>query len=123
MRKISLAIVSTLILLTACKEQVLHVDEQFVYEELKTENHEANEIIYSMYLPTDMTSVFSHTGSNYDESIPASIENLPIYTTDEQMAVMLGILGVDLMYMKLLDQSIPAARYYKAIEGLSGKRN
>lgn len=111
-----------LLFLNACKEQPQPTAEPFRYaEELKSENNEVSEVIYSMYLPTDMAGLFNRTGTNYDPGIPAPINNIALYTNPEKIALMLGVYGVDITYMKLLGQTLPAAQYYKAIETLSDK--
>jgi hypothetical protein len=115
--------------LTACKDQpvqqVESQDEQQSEEfvsEMPTvkESAEVKEIIYSMYLPTDMADLFDRAGTNFNPEIPAPVNFLPLYTNPEQIAVMLGVLGVDLSYMKILQQKALAAEYYTSIKVLSG---
>jgi hypothetical protein len=121
MRLAFISCILLLLILGACQNQSEPAEEHFKYEELQTENREVREVIYSMYLPTDLTSIFNNTGTNYDQAIPAPIEDITMYSNPQQIAVMLGIYGVDLTYMKLLGQSITAAQYYKVIETLSEK--
>ncbi len=122
MRSVSLLLLLLLLFLNACKEQPRPAAEPFRHtEELKTENSEIREVIYSMYLPTDMTGLFDRSGANYDPALPAPINDITLYTNPEQIALMLGVYGVDITYMKLLRQTLPAAQYYKAIESLSEK--
>jgi len=109
------------ILLSGCNQKPAPVQEQFEYKELSTENKEIREVLYSMYLPTDMAEIFERSGTNYDPSIPASLDDITLYQDPEQVALLLGIYGVDLTYMKLLSQSGPASGYYNAIETLSGR--
>lgn len=115
---------------TACKDQAVQQSEsreeqeseEFV-SEIKPvkESEEVKEIIYSMYLPTDMADLFSRAGTNFNPEIPAPVNTLPLYTNPEQIAVMLGVLGVDLSYMKILQQKAMAAEYYTSIKVLAGK--
>ncbi len=109
------------ILLTACKNKPVQEEETFISENSIKESAEVKEIIYSMYLPTDMAELFDKAGSNFNPELPAPVNTLPLYTDTEQMAVLLGILGVDLSYMKILDQKTMAAEYYSSIKILSGK--
>jgi hypothetical protein len=111
----------SLLFINACRNQPEPTEEHFKYEELETDDREIREIIYSMYLPTDLSHLFSRSGTNYNLTIPAPIEDITLYTDDEQIAIMLGIYGVDLTYMKLLGQTNPASQYYKSIETLSEK--
>ncbi len=121
MRPVFISCMLSLLFLNACHNQSEPNAEHFEYEALKTEAREIREIIYSMYLPTDLSHLFSRSGTNYDPTIPASIEEITLYTDPEQIAIMLGIYGVDLTYMKMLGQTIPASQYYKSIETLSEK--
>jgi len=109
------------ILLTACKSKPVQEEETFVTEKSLKESTEVKEIIYSMYLPTDMAELFEKAGNNFDPELPAPVNTLPLYTDMEQMAVLLGVLGVDLSYMKILEQKTMAAEYYGSIKILSGK--
>jgi hypothetical protein len=121
MRSVFISCILALLFLNACHNQQEPVAEHFEYEALKAENREIREVIYSMYLPTDLSHLFSRSGTNYESAIPASNEEITLYTDPEQIAIMLGIFGVDLTYMKLLGQTIPASQYYKSIETLSEK--
>lgn len=106
--------------LIGCKQSA-PVEESFNPAKITTTTREVNEIIYSMYLPTDLADVLDETGTNYDAEVPASIENYTLYKSEEQIAVMLGIYGVDMMYMKLLGQIPSAASYFQVIKNLAGK--
>ncbi len=108
-----------IILLSACNNQPAPVEEEFVVEQSVKESTEVKEVIYSMYLPTDMTDLFDKSGSNFNPEMPAPVNTLPLYTNPEQIAVMLGIFGVDLSYMKILQQKAMAAEYYTAIKVLA----
>ena len=106
--------------LIGCKQSA-HVEESFDPAKITTTTREVNEIIYSMYLPTDLADVLDETGTNYDAEVPATIENYTLYKSEEQIAVMLGIYGADMMYMKLLGQIPSAAAYFQVIKNLAGK--
>ena len=121
MRSVFISCMLSLLFLNACRNQPEPTEEHFEYEALKTEDREIREVIYSMYLPTDLSHLFIRSGTNYESTIPASIDDITLYTNPEQIAIMLGIYGVDLTYMKLLGQTIPASQYYKSIETLSEK--
>lgn len=112
-----------LLITFSCKEQSQQTHEEHfrVEKEIHSTHSEAGEVLYSMLLPTDITTVFNRTGTNYDPTIPAPVKDITLYNEQEQIAVMLGIYGVDITYMKILEQTLPAAQYYRAIETLSGK--
>lgn len=128
-RVLCLALLLSLFL-TACKDQTVQQtepqeeqgSEEFVSEiQSVKESEEVKEIIYSMYLPTDMADLFNRTGTNFNPEIAAPINSLPLYSDPEQIAVMLGVLGVDLSYMKILQQKALSAEYYNSIKVLAGK--
>ena len=123
MRIASILFTLLILLMSSCKNQPQIVQEEFKYEELNNSSKEVHEVLYSMYLPTDMSNIFSLSGTNYIPDLPASIEHIALYTNTEQMAVMLGVYGVDITYMKLLGQTLPAAQYYEVIESLSENIN
>jgi len=109
------------LILFSCNSNPEQAEEHFESLREHPANDEIKEIIYSMYLPTDMGDVFSRSGTNYNPELPAPIADATLYSTPEQIALMLGVYGVDITYMKLLGQTAPAAEYYKIIEQLSSK--
>lgn len=111
----------SILLLTACNPRSESVSETFKPSETTSGNKEILEVIYSMYLPTDMAMIFQRSGTNYDPGIPAPADNSTLYHDLEQIAVMLGIYGVDITYMKMLDQQAPAAAYLNTMRNLAGK--
>ena len=121
MRPVIIFGIFSLAVIIACNTKPEPAEEHFEFEPMKTENSEVREVIYSMVLPTDLSDLFNRSGTNYDPSIPASVEDFTLYNDLEQIAIILGIYGVDLTYMKLMGQNLAAARYYKAIESLSEK--
>jgi len=110
-----------LVLLTACNSRPESISETFEAGNTASGNKEIREVIYAMYLPTDMAVIFQRSGANYNPDIPAPTEDHPLYQDQEQIAVMLGIYGVDITYMKMLEQKAPAAAYYSTLRNLSGK--
>lgn len=116
-----MALLLPLLVFTACSSRTEPVPEMFEATESSTGNQEIREVLYSMYLPTDMTEIFNRSGSNYDSGIPVSIDDITLFQEKEDIAVMLGMLGVDITYMKMLDQSTLAAEYYNAMHTLAMK--
>lgn len=110
-----------ILLLSGCIRPSEPPENQFEYEEINTPDKEIAEVLYSMYLPTDMIDIFERAGTNFDPDVPAPLDDITLYQEQEQLAVMLGIYGVDIAYMKLLGQTQSAAVYYGAIESLSGR--
>ncbi len=119
MRPASIISLASLFLVIACNKNPEPATEHFKQGALNTEKAEIREVVYSMDLPTDLSELFNRSGTNYDPYIPAPVENINIYTDMEQIAVMLGIYGVDLTYIRLMGQRNAAATYYNAIKMLS----
>jgi len=111
----------SLAIINACNTKTEPAEEHFELEQMKTENSEVREVIYSMVLPTDLSNLFNRSGTNYDPSVPASVRDFSLYNNLEQIAIMLGIYGVDLTYTKLMEQNLAAAQYYNTIKTLSEK--
>lgn len=121
MRKSIFAVSLALMVFAACTTRNNPVPETFEPAKSAAGNQEIREVLYSMYLPTDMTEIFQRSGTNYDPGIPVSIDDITLYQEKEQIAVMLGMLGVDITYMKILGQSALAAEYYNAMQTLALK--
>ena len=82
---------------------------------------EAYEVIYSLYLPTDNSRLFEGTGANFIPEILIPTEKIPLYEDPEQIAQLLGALGVDMSYCRLFERLPEAAGFYFQIEMLADK--
>jgi hypothetical protein len=79
------------------------------------------EIVFALKIPTDIVSFFEETGTGFDPGIPCPLEKIPLYDNPEHIAILLGVLGVDLSYCTLFERANEAAEYYNHIELLSDK--
>jgi len=82
---------------------------------------EKSEVIYSLNIPTDIVSFFEETGTGFDPGVPCPLERVPMYDNPEHIAILLGILGVDLSYCTLFEQVVESAEYYNHIDLLADK--
>ncbi|MEA3461086.1 MAG: hypothetical protein U9R49_04340 [Bacteroidota bacterium] len=82
--------------------------------------HDA-EIVYALKIPTDIVNFFEETGTGFDPDILCPLEKIPLYDNTEHIALLLGVLGVDLSYCTLFERVSEAADYYHHIELLSDK--
>jgi hypothetical protein len=82
---------------------------------------ESGEIIYALKIPTDIVSFFEETGTGFDPDITISLEKIPLYENPEHIAILLGVLGVDLSYCTLFERIPESAEYYTHIEMLADK--
>lgn len=81
----------------------------------------AAEIVYALKIPTDIVSFFEETGTGYDPDITIPLEKIPLYENHEHIAILLGVLGVDLSYCTLFERITESAEYYRHIELLADK--
>ena len=107
--------------LTACKSPQKEPAEAFRQADSGSDPEQVHDIIYSLYLPTDVAGLFERTGTNYNPELTAPTRHITLYREPEQMAVMMGVYGVDMSYTKLFEQSADAGSYYSAIQVLAGK--
>jgi len=79
------------------------------------------EIVYALKIPTDIINFFEETGTGFDPEITCPLLKIPLYENPEHIALLLGILGVDLSYCTLFERLNESAEYYRHIEILSDK--
>ncbi|MCK4880576.1 MAG: hypothetical protein KAS82_07950 [Bacteroidales bacterium] len=82
---------------------------------------EVGEVVYALKIPTDIVSFFEETGTGFDPGITCPLEKIPMYDNPEHMALLLGVLGVDLSYCTLFERVTETAECYHHIELLAGK--
>jgi hypothetical protein len=80
---------------------------------------EPKEIFYQMSLPVEMARLFEQVGANYFPEILNSTDQLSRYDTPLQVAMNLGVFGVDLSYVKIFERQQDAVNYFSAIQRLS----
>lgn len=79
------------------------------------------EVIYALYLPTDVIHLFEETGTGFNPDLIIPLELIPLYEDPGQMALLMGALGVDLSYCKLFERAQESAECYLQIELLADK--
>ena len=122
MHRYTFWILSLLILCSACKQSSGSDERDFIPDPNKSAaSSKASEVIYSLYLPTDITRLFEETGTGFNPELLIPFERLPFYEDPGQMALLIGSLGVDLSYCKLFERILESAECYKHIELLADK--
>ncbi len=123
MFKYTLWILFILLLFSSCNQQGASSGtiEFSTNPEGISANPEAAEIIYALKLPTDITRIFEETGTNFNTDLLIPLDRVQLYENPDQLALLLGILGVDLSYCKLFERGIESAETYKYIELLADK--
>jgi hypothetical protein len=79
------------------------------------------EIVYTLKIPTDIVNFFEETGTGFDPEITCPLLKIPLYENPEHIALLLGILGVDLSYCTLFERINESVEYYRHIELLADK--
>lgn len=108
--------------LYACNPSGSHSGENyFIPSDNLSAFSQDGEIVYALKIPTDIVSFFEETGTGFDPGITCPLEKIPLYDNPEHVALLLGILGVDLSYCTLFEQISESAEYYYHIEILADK--
>jgi len=125
MFKFAFWMVSLLILANACNQSNTSSNKEEFYQKESGSTHskDAFEVIYSLYLPTDIAQLFEETGTGFNPELMIPLDRIPLYENPGQMALLMGALGVDLSYCKLFERGLEAAEIYKHIELLADKLN
>jgi len=110
-------------LITSCKSDKTVKEnanpESGMLEILDSIPVESKEIFYQMSLPVEMARLFEQVGANYFPEILNSTDQLSRYNTPLQVAMNLGVFGVDLSYVKIFERQQDAVNYFTAIQRLS----
>lgn len=118
-----LLLVFILMISFSCKRQgdsgKMTITGEITAEEIEQES--VREILYNLYQPEEMSSIFERVGANFNPDFMASPDNIPAYSNPSEIAIALGIYGVDLFYSRLFDQPSYTARYLSSIQVLSEK--
>jgi hypothetical protein len=90
-------------------------------DESSASTTKVRQIFYNMYLPTEMSRLFERVGANFNPAILNSADNISRYTTPHQIALNMGLYGVDMSYTRIFDQAASTAKYFSTIHLLSEK--
>ena len=115
--------VSLLILMNGCNQSDTSTGTgNFIPDPSGTSiSTEAFEVIYSLNLPTDIARLFEETGTGFNPDLLLPLDRIPFYENTDQMALLIGALGVDLSYCKLFERVLESADNYKHVELLADK--
>jgi hypothetical protein len=103
-------------------KKVPGIDDEITFvQESPDPEKKIRQIFYSMYLPDEMSRLFERVGANYNPSILNSPENFAKYTSSSDIALNLGIYGVDMSYSRMFEQTGATAKYFSSIQLLSEK--
>jgi len=121
MLKYSCWTLSLLLLVIACKRTgPSSVSNEFIQDSMySSAAQNALEVIYALSLPIDITDIFEETGTGFSPEFTIPLNLISLYEDPDQMAILIGALGVDLSYCKLFERAVESSEYYKNIELLA----
>lgn len=121
MKNYTFLILFATIFLFSCKNQQ---DQQnsdndtlsFLKDTMHT--NRVKKIFYNVPSPIEMTSVIQRSGALFRSDVLCSYKNAEKYTTPSKQAIMLGVYGADLSYVRLFEQIQLAINYLSSIKKL-----
>jgi hypothetical protein len=75
--------------------------------------------IFSIPSPIQTALLIKEVGANYDKEILNDPSNVSAYSTKFQKAINLGVLGADLGYVTIYDQTQDAISYFKSVRDIA----
>lgn len=121
-RSVSGALFLSLILYACHPTGSQKEENEFIADSVYSQAFKSSaEIVYALKIPTDIVRFFEETGTGYDPHITIPLERIPLYENPEHIAILLGVLGVDLSYCTLFERVPESAEYYRHIELLADK--
>ncbi|MFW5820290.1 MAG: hypothetical protein ACOCWA_03310 [Bacteroidota bacterium] len=112
-----------LVIISSCKQHEESPEEEITgdFSSHSVESQRVREIFYTMYKPEEMSRIFQKVGANFDPDLPHSPEHFARYRKPGEIAIAIGVYGVDLHYARMFDQEMLTARYFTVVEILSEK--
>lgn len=77
------------------------------------------DIIQSIPSPVEMSTLIKATGSEFNNSMLNSTDNITNYTTNSEKAMAIGVYGADLGYINIYEKTYSSLNYLNAIKGLA----
>jgi hypothetical protein len=118
-------LVSLFFICISCKQErknnITLSKNEAISTDVEIQANSARSIFYSMLLPSEMSKVFERMGADYNQGILNLAENEKKYSLSSQVALNLGIYGVDLGYTQIYDDLDKVNSYLKIIKGMAGK--
>lgn len=87
----------------------------------ETADPEKRSIYYTMSLPLEMARLFDHVGASFYPDLLNPPDNFGKYTRPAQIALNLGVYGVDLSYVRMFKQQQRSVTYLASINKLAGE--
>ncbi len=102
---------------TKQNQQISDADSlNFVKDTIHT--NRVKKIFYNVPSPIEMSTVIQRSGALFRSDILCSYKNVEKYTSISKQAIMLGVYGADLSYVRLFEQIQLAINYLSSIKKL-----
>ena len=88
-------------------------------DEFSNELNKTKQVFYSLPSPIETALLLKRAGAKFNEDYLNPVENLSKYTTQESMALNLGVYSADLSFVSMFDQSQLSVKYLSATKKLA----
>jgi len=106
------------------KKDIDFINESIDYQPpSSSENYikKAKFIFYNMSSPIEMAQVFENSETNFNHELLFNYNNYSNYSSSKKIALVLGIYGVDMSYLRMFEQTQLSIKYFAVIKELSNK--
>lgn len=93
----------------------------FTDEKIEESVNQAIDIFRHLYLPTEMVKLFEDLDIQYNNTLTNPVDNIDKYVIRDEMALNMGIYGVDMGYAYLFNQNNQIENYILNIKHLAQK--
>ena len=96
------------------EEANLQIDSLIANPDIFNEISDAKKIFYALPSPIETAIILKSAGAKYNEDLMNPTQNVENYTTNQAMALNLGIYTTDLSFASLFDQTQASINYMEA---------
>lgn len=121
MKKIIFLIITLSIFFWSCnnnQNQNLVDNDSTSFNKDTIHTNRVKKIFYNVPSPIEMSSVIQRSGAQFKSDVLCPFKNLDKYTSMTKQALMLGVYGSDLSYVRLFEQIQLAINYLSSIKKL-----
>lgn len=97
----------------------VNIDDFIAEDEIFNDIDKAKKIFYSLPSPLETAMIIKSAGAEFDLELLNSIDNIEKYTTNQSMALNLGIYTTDLSFASLFDQAQTSLDYMGASRAMA----
>ncbi|MFP4060023.1 MAG: hypothetical protein ACOCW8_01865 [bacterium] len=119
---ISLLVLIVITSFLSCNENEsdnINIDDHHVDYTIQKEDIKPFSIFYQVAVPVEMAEIFEKIGHSFSKDLLNNPGNENKYETSQDLALNLGVYGVDLSYCKIMDQQQMAAQYFNVVNDVA----